>query len=74
MTTPTPPSPRIQQRLIAAGVRNLQKYGYREVTPENILTQPIYAAFFREMLKDNLGQGFDTHIESVLGLLPASAQ
>ena len=45
----------IKQSIIQSGVKNLKDYGYPSVTPENILTDKIYAAFFLGMLNDNLG-------------------
>lgn len=41
-----------REQLIANGVRNLKKFGYPSVTPENILTTPIYVAFFKPMLEE----------------------
>ena len=47
----------IKQKLIEAGVKNLQEFGYPYVTVENILTDLVYSGFFASMLKDNLGNG-----------------
>lgn len=65
----------IQDKLIAAGVKNLKAYGYPAVTAENILTDPIYREFFRSMLKENLGQSksIDTEINAVLARLTLGA-
>lgn len=49
----------IRKALIRGGVNNLGAYGYPGVRPENILTDPIYSAFFKSMLEDNLGQRDD---------------
>lgn len=46
----------IRTKIIAAGVKNLHAYGYPEATPETILTDDIYKAFFRSMLEDNKGK------------------
>jgi len=46
----------IKLKLIASGVKNLHEFGYPEVTLENIMTDEVYSAFFKSMLKDNLGQ------------------
>ncbi|MBU2852934.1 hypothetical protein [Acidithiobacillus ferriphilus] len=48
---------KVRDKLILAGVHNLQEFGYPKVTPANILTDMVYAAFFRSMLVSNLGQG-----------------
>jgi hypothetical protein len=62
----------IRGTLIAAGVRNLQEYGYPAVTPENIMTDRIYSAFFKSMLNDNLGHSasIDAAIKLLLSEIP----
>ncbi len=45
----------IKQKLIEAGIKNLQQFGYELVDKDNILTDMVYSAFFLSMLKDNLG-------------------
>jgi len=42
----------VKDKLIAAGVKNLQSFGYPKCSAENILTDRVYKAFFSEMLKD----------------------
>lgn len=49
----------IRKALIRGGVNNLGEYGYPGVRPENILTDPIYSAFFKSMLEENLGKRDD---------------
>lgn len=56
----------VRDRLIAAGVRNLQEFGYPDVDKVNILTDEIYSGFFKSMLKDNLGRGADAEINALL--------
>ena len=56
----------IRRRLLIAGVRNLQEYGYPSVTVDNILTDYVFAAFFKSMLEDNKGQGADKEINALL--------
>lgn len=56
----------IRNKLIAAGVKNLQEYGYPGVTADNIMSDQIYSAFFLSMLNDNLGQGFDQEINALI--------
>lgn len=56
----------IRATLIAAGVRNLKEFGYQTVTADNILTDPVFARFFKSMLEDNLGQGFDDEINALI--------
>ena len=46
----------IKDKLLTAGVSNLKQFGYPEVNKENILTDVIYAGFFKSMLNDNKGQ------------------
>lgn len=63
-----------REQVIAAGVRNLKQYGYPHVTPENILKDEIYWAFFKRMLEDNLGKGADDVIKGLLAELPAQGE
>lgn len=60
----------ITNALIKAGVRTLQEFGYEHCTAENIMTDEVYRQFFRSMLKDNLGQGYDAQINTLLERLP----
>lgn len=63
----------IESKLIKAGVQNLREFGYPECDEKNILTDQIYAAFFRSMLEENkgkAGKAVDAAIESLLGRLP----
>ena len=46
----------MEDKLIAAGVKNLHAYGYPYCNKSNILTDIIYKAFFASMLKDNKGK------------------
>lgn len=64
----------VRDKLIAAGVRNLKEYGYPAVDAENILTDEIYSGFFKSMLEDNLGQGFDTEINGLLASLTKAGE
>lgn len=52
--------------LVTAGVKNLREFGYPDVNAENILTDKIYSAFFKSMLNDNLGKGYDKDINALL--------
>ena len=56
----------VRAKLIAAGVKNLREFGYPDVNDKNILTDIIYSAFFKQMLKDNIGKGLDVPITSLL--------
>ena len=47
---------RIDQSLIAAGVRNLKEYGYPGINEDNIMTDRIYASFFASMLDDTISK------------------
>lgn len=59
----------IQQKLIKNGVRNLHEFGYPECNETNILTDYVYAEFFKRMLEDNIGNGFDADIEAVMAMI-----
>jgi hypothetical protein len=63
----------IRAKLIAAGVKNLKTFGYPEVTSENLLTDPIYRAFFNSMLNDNLGQAGEVVDQEIRQLLKETA-
>lgn len=56
----------IREKLIKAGVRNLKEFGYEHVDDKNILTDVVYSQFFLSMLKDNLGNGFDSEINHLI--------
>ena len=56
----------IRDLLIAAGVRNLKEFGYPTCNAENILTVPVYAAFFTNMLEEHLGKGHDEQVKALL--------
>jgi len=47
----------IRVHLLKNGVKNLNEFGYPEVTTETILTDEVYKEFFKSMLSDNLGNG-----------------
>jgi len=61
-------------RLIAAGIRNLQEFGYPSVNAQNIITDRIYRAFFRRMLEDNLGKGVDGPIRVLMAQIDAQPE
>lgn len=42
--------------IINSAVRNLKDYGYKNVTPQNIIIDKIYSPLFKEMLSKNKGQ------------------
>jgi len=56
----------IVNKIITNGVKNLKEFGYPAVTKENILTDEVYSMFFKNMLKDNLDQGFDEEINYLI--------
>jgi hypothetical protein len=59
----------MEEKLIAAGVKNLHEYGYPYCSKSNILTDQIYRAFFVSMLKENKGKAgatVDMAIDSLL--------
>lgn len=45
----------VETALLRAGVKNLRTFGYPHVDEQNIMTDEVYAAFFRSMLKDSKG-------------------
>lgn len=58
----------IREKLIANGVKNLKEFGYSDVTATNIITDQVYSAFFKSMLKDNKGHGHgvDDILDSII--------
>jgi hypothetical protein len=42
----------LRDRMLAGGVRSLQKFGYPKVNADNIMTDMVYSAFFRRELED----------------------
>jgi hypothetical protein len=63
---------KIKEHLLKAGVKNLKEFGYPEVDTKNIMTDIIYAEFFKSMLEDNKGNGkqVDEVIDELLIALP----
>jgi len=49
----------IRDKLIAAGVKNLQEFGYPSCNKDNILTDYVFSRFFLSMLEENKGHGKD---------------
>lgn len=56
----------IRKTLIIAGVKNLKEFGYPSVNAENILTDDIFKRFFKSMLEDNMGKGYDKEVGALL--------
>ena len=48
---------RTREHLIQAGISNLKKFGYPDVSADNILTDYVFASMFHSMLVDNKGHG-----------------
>lgn len=46
----------IKNKLIQAGIKNLKEFGYPYVNNKNILSDLVYASFFKSMLEENKGQ------------------
>lgn len=46
----------IKQKIIAAGVKNLKTYGFKDANKNNILSDKVYSEFFKSMLIDNKGK------------------
>lgn len=51
-----------EQKIIAAGVRNLREFGYPDCDEGNIWTDRIYSRFFDSMLKDHPGNAVEVAI------------
>lgn len=58
----------IKDILLENGVKNLIEFGYPAASVENVLTDEVYALFFKEMLNDNKGKNrkVDLVIDSLL--------
>ncbi len=56
----------VREMLIKRGVINLREFGYPQCNAKNILTDMLYKKFFESMLNENLGQGYDKQIQSLL--------
>ena len=57
--------------IITSAVNNLHDFGYPYVNEKNIFTDYVYCYSFHNILKDNLGKGFD---EEILFLLEKTKQ
>lgn len=44
-----------QQDIINGAVKNLKEYGYKNVTPQNILIDKIFSPLFKEMITESKG-------------------
>ncbi len=53
-------------KMVEKGVKNLIEYGYPLVNKENIFTDMIYSAFFKKMLDETKGKGFDTEVDELI--------
>lgn len=49
----------IKETLLKSGVKALKDYGYPDVDTDNIITDLIYSAFFKEMLIGTKGKRSD---------------
>jgi len=43
---------KIKTAILKSGVKNMIEFGYPDVNTESILTDPVYWAFFKEMLEE----------------------
>jgi len=55
-----------RDQILDAGVKNLREFGYPHVDRQNILTDQVYSAFFRKMLEESRGLGFDGDLNNML--------
>jgi hypothetical protein len=63
---------KVIEKFLDNGVKNLQEFGYPSVTRENIMTDMIYGAFFKRMLNESKGSGFDKEIDYLLSQVKES--
>lgn len=63
------PQEQIKRQLKLAGVKNLIEFGYPHVTADNIMTVYVYGAFFKAMLKENLGQAGEAVDRAIKSLM-----
>lgn len=58
----------MEEKLIAAGVKNLREYGYPDCNKDNITTDIIYKYFFIAILKENKGinESVDIAIDNLI--------
>ena len=56
----------IQQKLIKNGIKNLNEFGYPDVTEQTLFTDLIYSQMFKRMLEESKGHGFDADIDILL--------
>jgi hypothetical protein len=64
----------IRNQLLRAGVKNLKTFGYPMVNEFNILTDPVYSAFFESALNENKGHSasVDQTIDGLLAEIKAA--
>jgi hypothetical protein len=46
----------MRDKIIATGVKHLREFGYPTCTATNIISDPLYRAFFRSMVEGTLGE------------------
>ena len=56
----------MKEQLIAEGIKRLKEFGYSDVNEDNIFTHFIYSRFFKSMLKENKGEGYDGVIDELI--------
>jgi len=59
----------IADNIVERAVINIKEFGYSEVNSDNIFTDYIYSRFFKNILKDNFGSGYDDEIKYLLSKL-----
>ncbi len=52
--------------MLKRGVKNLEEFGYSKVNTENIMTDFVYAGFFKSMLKENYHKGYGNLVDEVI--------
>jgi hypothetical protein len=50
-------------------IANLKEFGYSDVNSDNIFTDYLYSRFFKSMLKENIGNGYDEEVKYLLSKL-----
>ena len=49
----------MRDKLIVEGIKRLKEFGYSDVNEDNIFSDFIYSRFFKSMIKENKGQGYE---------------
>jgi hypothetical protein len=59
----------IVDNIVEGVILNLKEFGYKDVNSDNIFTDYVYSRFFKSILNDNVGNGYDEEIKYLLSKL-----